>query len=92
MKLPGKAAIAHRRINSLRYSFYEDKTGSRGLSGEHIKLCAEGARRNAESLRQTDGEVCKSQGCPGLTMQSSYCVGAAFYLVKQEKEGTNDVR
>ena len=29
----------------------------RGLSGEHIKLCAEGARCNAESLRQTDREA-----------------------------------
>ena len=32
-------------------------TGRGGLSGEHIELCAEGARcENAESLRQTDGD------------------------------------
>ena len=32
-------------------------TGCGGLSGEHIQLCAEGARHeNAESLRQTDGD------------------------------------
>ena len=32
-------------------------TGYGGLSGEHIQLCAEGARREyAESLRQTDGD------------------------------------
>ena len=32
-------------------------TGCGGLSGEHIQLCAEGARREyAESLRQTDGD------------------------------------
>ena len=30
---------------------------SRGLSGEHIQLCAEGARRYAESLRQTDRDA-----------------------------------
>ena len=32
-------------------------TGHGGLSGEHIQLCAEGARfEKAESLRQTDGD------------------------------------
>ena len=32
-------------------------TGYGGLSGEHIQLCAEGARREyVESLRQTDGD------------------------------------
>ena len=44
MKLLGKVAAAHRRINSLRYLF-KDKTESRGLSGEHIQLCAEGAKQ-----------------------------------------------
>ena len=44
MKLVGKVVSAHRRINSLRYPINQDKTESRGLSGEHIKLCAEGAR------------------------------------------------
>ena len=55
MKLLGKVATAHRRINSLRYPL-QDRTESRGLSGEHIQLCAEGARggQNPESLRQTD--------------------------------------
>ena len=28
-----------------------------GLSGEHIQLCAEGARLFAESLRQMDGDA-----------------------------------
>ena len=32
-----------------------------GLSGEHIQLCAEGARRYAESLRQMDGDACFMQ-------------------------------
>ena len=44
MKLLGKVATAHRRINSLRYPL-QDRTESRGLSGEHIQLCAEGARQ-----------------------------------------------
>ena len=30
---------------------------SGGLSGEHIELCAEGARLQAESLRQTDRDA-----------------------------------
>ena len=38
---------------------YPDKTGYGGLSGEHIQLCAEGARQNAESLRQTDRDAWK---------------------------------
>ena len=46
MKLLGKVANAHRRINSLRYLLQEDRTESRGLSGEHIQLCAEGARQS----------------------------------------------
>ena len=35
----------------------------RGLSGEHIELCAEGARRflTAESLRQTDRDAKKGK-------------------------------
>ena len=33
-------------------------TGCGGLSGEHIQLCAEGARQDiAESLRQVDGDA-----------------------------------
>ena len=58
MTLFGKVAYARRRINSLRYLFQKVGPKSRGLSGEHIGLCAEGARRYAaESLRQTDGDA-----------------------------------
>ena len=36
-------------------------TGCGGLSGEHIQLCAEGARlAKVESLRQTDGDKQKA--------------------------------
>ena len=47
------------------------KTGGRGLSGEHIQLCAEGARRKAESLRQMDRDAY-------IVMQSSPFMGVLF--------------
>ena len=66
MTLFGRAAHAHRRNTSLRYHGPE----SGGLSGEHIELCAEGARHIAESLRQTDGDA---KAVNGRFMQSSLC-------------------
>ena len=80
MKLLGKVATAHRRINSLRYLFiYEDKTESRGLSGEHIQLCAEGARRPPN----LSGKRTEMQSMTGL-LAAFYAVlilGAAFIYV-----------
>ena len=50
MKPFRKAATAHRRIKSLRYLRWEIGLKGRGLSGEHIELCAEGARRPEPNL------------------------------------------
>ena len=68
-------------------SFLEMGPKSRGLSGEHIQLCAEGARRNAESLRQMDGDANK-KACYGALLR---CAGsplwAAFLFGIKLKEG-----
>ena len=53
----GKVVNTHRRTNSFRYPHIRVRPKGRGLSGEHIELCAEGARHYAESLRQTDGDA-----------------------------------
>ena len=59
-------------------------TGYGGLSGEHIQLCAEGARREyAESLRQTDGDKQDVifYFLRWFTVPEQSCLGCFFFLL-----------
>lgn len=58
MKPFRKVAFAHRRIKSLRYPLLRIRLKGRGLSGEHIELCAEGARRTPNlSGKRTETQI-----------------------------------
>ena len=79
MKLLGKVATAHRRINSLRYPL-QDRTESRGLSGEHIQLCAEGARR-PPNLSGKRTEMQSITDLLAVFMQSSFLWDCNLFYV-----------
>ena len=53
-----------------------------GLSGEHIQLCAEGARLETESLRQTDRDA----RCFRFCAEQSLC-GLLFCFLQKNKRG-----
>ena len=90
MKPFRKAAKARRRTNSLRYPAFRVGLKGRGLSGEHIQLCAEGARRKPNlSGKRTET---LERLITVFIGQSSFYVGLFFIWLDFEKEGHLYVR
>ena len=59
--------------------FIEDKTESGGLSGEHIQLCAEGARRKP-NLSGKRTEICDAPTYAGISPEHSSSDEGCFFV------------
>ena len=82
MTLFGKVAFAHRRTNNLRHP-EKGRTESRGLSGEHIQLCAEGARQT-QGLPNLSGKRTENLQIPwGKFCEAVLVIGLLIFIERR---------